>query len=119
MSGKLLLSVCALALLPQFSPCQPSSGGATEIIEDSRRSLDSIDSYALMLEQKLNDTETFFQEYQTASEEAYKSKEMELQESEAKRRESEKTSNFWKGFSIASGSGSLILTAVLVLVICL
>ena len=102
-------------------------------IEDSFESLSNIESYTQVLEQKQSDTEArvnsiestvseisgSLKKLQETSEQAWLSKDLQLKESEAKSKKLERTLSFFRGFSVATGIGSIVSTLLLVVVVVL
>ena len=102
-------------------------------IEDSFESLSNIESYTQVLEQKQSDTEArvnsiestvseisgSLKKLQETSEQALLSKDLQLKESEAKSKKLERTLSFFRGFSVATGIGSIVSTLLLVVVVVL
>ena len=102
-------------------------------IEDSFESLSNIESYTQVLEQKQSDTEArvnsiestvseisgSLKKLQETSEQALLNKDLQLKESEAKSKKLERTLSFFRGFSVATGIGSIVSTLLLVVVVVL
>ena len=100
-------------------------------IEDSLQSLNNIEGFTQVLEQKQNDTETrvtnienkaseisdSLKKLQETSEQALLNKDLLLRESEAKSKKLEQTLSFFKGFSAATGISSVVLTLLLIVVV--
>ena len=95
--------------------------------------LEQYREFTQVLEQKQSDTEArvnsiestvseisgSLKKLQETSEQALLNKDSQLKESEEKLKKSERTSSFFKGFSVVTGIGSVVSTLLLVIVVVL
>ena len=130
-----LVAFAVLCFLLSFALAQGQESTDTypgqQQIEDSLQSLNNIEGFTQVLEQKQKDTETrvtnienkaseisdSLRKLQETSEQALTSKELLLQESEEKSKKLERTLSFFKGFSAATGISSVVLTLLLIVVV--
>ena len=129
--GVLLVTFFSLFSLRGWGQESTDTYPGQQQIEDSLQSLNNIESYTQVLEQKQNDTETrvtnienkaseisdSLKKLQETSEQALLNKDLQLEESEAKSKKLERTLSFFKGFSAATGISSVVLTLLLIVVV--